>query len=55
MIKYFEEDGIKLKIDGNKGFIKYPGKDEKEIPHTSKIGKDILLSNNEITKEEYDK
>ena len=55
-MKYFKgNDGWKLKVDGNQGFLKSPSGKETEIPSTSKKGTDIILENNPISKAEYDK
>lgn len=53
----FEEAAIRLvPVNGKtKAYIKHIGKTEIEIPQSSKIVFDIVLSGNEITKSVYDR
>lgn len=53
----FEEAAIRLvPVNGKtKAYIKHIGKTEIEIPQSSKIVFDIVLSGKEISKSEYDK
>ncbi len=55
MAKYFKsDDGTKIKIDGDKAYVK-TSKGERKVTHPSTIVTNIILENNLISKSEYEK